>query len=166
MFQVQSFDEIKNLSPEFHVFPFVFWLSYVEGWERKIKVVSCSNSKRWHFHGPGKMMWREKVKWDYFIVCSNPLLEGERFEHTTPIFHMFETKSVCLCFCPNPQCKTKYFLCLRCRGGRYVLKIHFFIESGQKMIQFKIQFKPKSKIFIQKNIHSTESRIFNKIIHS
>ena len=29
---------------------------------------------------------------------------------------------------------------------RYVLKIHFFIESGRKMIQFKT----KSKIFIQK----------------
>ena len=49
---------------------------------------------------------------------------------------------------------------------RYVLKIHFFIESGLKMIQFKIQFKTKSKIFIQKNIHSIESRIFNRIIHS
>ena len=34
--------------------------------------------------------------------------------------------------------------------GRYVLKIHFFIESGLKMIQFKIQFKTKSEIFIQK----------------
>ena len=32
------------------------------------------------------------------------------------------------------------------RGGRSVLKIHFFIESGLKMIQFKI----KSRIFIQK----------------
>ena len=31
---------------------------------------------------------------------------------------------------------------------RYVLKIHFFIESGQKRIQIKIQFKTKSKIFI------------------
>ena len=49
---------------------------------------------------------------------------------------------------------------------RYVLKIHFFIEFGLKMIQFKIQFKTKSKIFIQKNIHSIESRIFNRIIHS
>ena len=52
------------------------------------------------------------------------------------------------------------------RGGRYVLKIHFFIESVRKMIQFKIQFKTKSKIFIQKNIHSIEFRIFNRIIHS
>ena len=34
---------------------------------------------------------------------------------------------------------------------RYVLKNHFFIESGLKMIQFKIQLKKKSKIFIQKN---------------
>ena len=50
--------------------------------------------------------------------------------------------------------------------GRYVLKIHFFIELGLKMIQIKIQFKTKSEIFIQKNIHSIESRIFNKIIHS
>ena len=33
------------------------------------------------------------------------------------------------------------------RGGRSVLKIHFFIESGLKMIQLKI----KSQIFIQKN---------------
>ena len=49
---------------------------------------------------------------------------------------------------------------------RYVLKIHFFLESGLKMIQFKIQFKTKSKIFIQKNIHSIESKIFNRIIHS
>ena len=46
--------------------------------------------------------------------------------------------------------------------GRYVLKIHFFIELGLKMIQFKT----KSRIFIQKNIHSIESRTFNKIIHS
>ena len=52
------------------------------------------------------------------------------------------------------------------RPRRYVLKIHFFIEFGLKMIQFKIQFKTKSKIFIQKNIHSIESRIFNRIIHS
>ena len=49
---------------------------------------------------------------------------------------------------------------------RYVLKIHFFIEFGLKMIQFKIQFKTKSKIFIQKNIHSIEFRIFNRFIHS
>ena len=35
---------------------------------------------------------------------------------------------------------------------RYVLKIHFFIEFGLKMIQFKA----KSKIFITKNIHSIE----------
>ena len=49
---------------------------------------------------------------------------------------------------------------------RYVLKIHFFIESGLKMIQFKIQFKTKSGIFIQKNIHSIESKIFKKNIHS
>ena len=63
---------------------------------------------------------------------------------------------------------------------RYVLKIHFFIEFGLKMIQFKIQFKTKSKVFIRKNIHSNqnpkysfkknihsiESRIFNRIIHS
>ena len=34
------------------------------------------------------------------------------------------------------------------------------------MIQFNIQFKIKSKIFIQKIIHSIESKIFNKIIHS
>ena len=34
--------------------------------------------------------------------------------------------------------------------GRSVLKIHFFIESGLKMNQFKIQFKTKSGIFIQK----------------
>ena len=40
---------------------------------------------------------------------------------------------------------------------RYVLKIHFFIEFGLKMIQFKIQFKTKSKIFIQKNIHSKQN---------
>ena len=44
---------------------------------------------------------------------------------------------------------------------RYVLKIHFFIEWGLKMIQFKT----KSGIFIQKNIHSLESRIFNRNIH-
>jgi len=40
---------------------------------------------------------------------------------------------------------------------RYVLKIRFFIELGLKMIQFKIQFKTKSKIFIQKNIHSKQN---------
>ena len=46
--------------------------------------------------------------------------------------------------------------------GRSVLKIHFFIESSLKMIQFKT----KSGIFIQKNIQSIESKIFNRIIHS
>ena len=65
----------------------------------------------------------------------------------------------------------KYFLFLKIisfvpRGVRYVLKIHFFIEFGLKMIQFKIQFKTKSKTFIQKNIYSIESRIFSRIIHS
>ena len=50
--------------------------------------------------------------------------------------------------------------------GQSVLKIHFFIVSGLKMIQFKIQFKTKSKIFIQKNIHSIEYGKFNKSIHS
>ena len=41
----------------------------------------------------------------------------------------------------------------KCRGldspERYVLKIHFFIESGLKMVQFKIQFKTKSTMFIE-----------------
>ena len=46
-------------------------------------------------------------------------------------------------------------------GGRSFLKIYFFIESGLKMIQFKIHFKTKSEIFIQKDIHSIESRTFN-----
>ena len=27
------------------------------------------------------------------------------------------------------------------RGQRYILIIHFYVESGQKMIQFNIQFK-------------------------
>ena len=40
-----------------------------------------------------------------------------------------------------------------CSPVRYVLKIHFFIEFGLKMIQFKT----KSKIFIQKNIHSKQN---------
>ena len=35
------------------------------------------------------------------------------------------------------------------RCGRYVLIIHFYVESGQKIIQFNIQFKIESKIFIQ-----------------
>lgn len=39
--------------------------------------------------------------------------------------------------------------CLEARGQRYVLIIHFYVESGQKMIQFNIQFKIESKIFIQ-----------------
>ena len=38
------------------------------------------------------------------------------------------------------------------RGGRYVLIINFYVESGQKMIQFNIQFKVEYKIFIQKII--------------
>ena len=35
------------------------------------------------------------------------------------------------------------------RGGRFFLKINFFMESGLKMFLFKIQFKTKSEIFIQ-----------------
>ena len=50
--------------------------------------------------------------------------------------------------------------------GRSVLKNYFFIELGLKIIPFKIQFKTKPEIFIQKNIHSIESRIFIRIIHS
>ena len=38
--------------------------------------------------------------------------------------------------------------------GQSVLTIHFFIESGPKMIQFNIQFKTKFEIFIQSKIHS------------
>ena len=45
------------------------------------------------------------------------------------------------------ECIKKY--CPLGRGGRYVLIIHFYVESGQKMIQFNIQFKIESKIFIQ-----------------
>ena len=59
--------------------------------------------------------------------------------------------------------------------GQYVLNINFFIESGQKMIEFNIPFKTKSKIFIQKNysfkkipnypfkenIHSSEKRDYH-----
>ena len=44
------------------------------------------------------------------------------------------------------------------RGSRYVLIIHFYVESGQKMIQFNIQFKIESKIFIQWIIHSIFSQ--------
>ena len=60
--------------------------------------------------------------------------------------------------------ETNLFYRLHCVGspGRYVLKIHFFVNSGLKMIQFKT----KSEIFIQKNIRSMESKIFNRIIHS
>ena len=53
-------------------------------------------------------------------------------------------------------------LSIYCSPDRSVLKIHFFIELGLNMIQFKT----KSGLFIQKNIHSIESRIFNRIIHS
>ena len=35
------------------------------------------------------------------------------------------------------------------RGGRYVLIINFYVESGQKMIQVNIQFKIEPKICIQ-----------------
>ena len=55
-------------------------------------------------------------------------------------------------FCTGLNLLLKY----HCNGGspvRYVLKIHFFIEFGLKMIQFKT----KSKIFIQKNIHSKQN---------
>ena len=61
-------------------------------------------------------------------------------------------------------------------SGRSVFNIHFYIESGQKFIQFNIQFKTKSKIFIQKiypfkkipnysfieNIHSSEKWIITQ----
>ena len=52
------------------------------------------------------------------------------------------------------------------RGGRSLLKIHFFIEWGLKMIQFKIPFKTKSRKSIPKNIHSIEYKIFKRTIPS
>ena len=57
---------------------------------------------------------------------------------------------------------------LESRGGRYVLIIHFYLESGQKMIQFNIQFKVESKIFIQKIIQFKKFKnyLIQKIIHS
>ena len=42
------------------------------------------------------------------------------------------------------------------RGRRYVLIIHFYVESGQKFIQFNIQFKIRSKIFIQKGKNNSK----------
>ena len=45
---------------------------------------------------------------------------------------------------------------------RYVSNIHFFIESGQKMIQCNVQFKTKSRIFIKKIIHLIGSKLFIK----
>ena len=50
------------------------------------------------------------------------------------------------------------------RGGRYVLIIHFYVESGQKMIQFNIQFKVESKIFIQKIIQFKKFKNYSKMI--
>ena len=50
------------------------------------------------------------------------------------------------------------------RGGRYVLIIHFYVESGQKMIKFNIQFKVESKIFIQKIIQFKIFKNYSKII--
>ena len=44
-----------------------------------------------------------------------------------------------------------YIFPLLTRGGRYVLIIHFYAESGQKMIQFNIWFKIELRIFIQTN---------------
>ena len=41
-----------------------------------------------------------------------------------------------------------------------------FWKFGLNNDQFKIQFKTKSWVFIQKNIHSMESKIFSSIIHS
>ena len=52
----------------------------------------------------------------------------------------------------------------RGRGGRYVLIIHFYVESGQKMIQFNIQFKFESKIFIQKIIQFKKFKNYSKTI--
>ena len=65
------------------------------------------------------------------------------------IWDEFET------FCNDHFCKLK---------PEYFFKriIHFFIESGMKMIQFKT----KSKIIIQQNIYSIEYGKFNRIIHS
>ena len=45
--------------------------------------------------------------------------------------------------------------------GRYILKIHFFIELGLKVIRLK----KNPEFSFKKNIHSIESRIFNRIIH-
>ena len=68
----------------------------------------------------------------------------------TPKGRVHKSKSgKSLVFCQTP---------LGPRGGRYVLIIHFYVESGQKMIQFNIQFKIESKIFIQWIIHSIFSQ--------
>ena len=49
--------------------------------------------------------------------------------------------------------------------GDTFLKFIFFIESSRKMIQFKIQFKTKSKIFIQQSPeYSIELFIHKKMI--
>ena len=50
--------------------------------------------------------------------------------------------------------------------GDLFWKLIFLIKSGLEMIQLEIQFKTKSRIYIQKNIHSIEYRISNRIIHS
>jgi len=43
------------------------------------------------------------------------------------------------------------------------LDIHFYVESGQKKIQFNFQFKIESKIFIQKIIQfQIESKYSSK----
>ena len=58
---------------------------------------------------------------------------------------------------PN-QALEVYICSFESKGQRYVLIIHFYVESGQKMIQFNIQFKIESKIFIQWIIHSIFSQ--------
>ena len=50
---------------------------------------------------------------------------------------------------------------------RYVLIIQSNVESGPKMIQFNIQFKMNSEIFIQsKNSFKSWSKVFNSIFNS
>ena len=107
------------------------WVGWVS-WEKP----PTSNPPGSFVTGQKKTFWFGTIFWNVLIL-----------QITTESYNITQMRQYSDLWHKSPK-DTHQYIRNEHSPVRYVLKIHFFIESGLKMIQFKIQFKTKIQ-----NIH-------------
>ena len=126
--------EFQQSISKFSIIYFHFILSFAHNlipWSSRLPLVGSSSSK----------LFSQLL----FPPSLSPSPFPQRFEN----YIRFEEKKENIFHWTKKKVKILFVADSWSRGGRSFLKIYFFIEMGLKMILFKIQFKTKSKIFIQ-----------------